>query len=149
MASKWCISKFCHGRVQVLLQLCSTTICGQIDRMYIYRKTYIMHAILWCCESCDCNKDEMPCGNVRTTAVRIRHQVSCCAAQRSRMLLKSPPDQSYAAVSASLKVSRRSAQRSRELQNSTILSVKSHSILRMLLQSLRALCLAPGGSGSI
>ena len=28
-----------NGRVQVLLQLCSTTICDQIDCMYIYRKT--------------------------------------------------------------------------------------------------------------
>jgi len=26
-------------QVQVLLQLCSTTICGQIDRMYIYTET--------------------------------------------------------------------------------------------------------------
>ena len=93
--------------------------------------------------------DEMPCGNVRTTAVRIRHQVSRCAAQQSWLLSKSPPDQINTAVSASLEVSRRSAQRSQELQSLTILSVKSHSILRMLLQSLRALCLAPGGSGSI
>ena len=44
--------------LQMLLQLCSTTICGQIDHMYIYRDTYIIHAILWGCESCDCNKDK-------------------------------------------------------------------------------------------
>jgi len=28
-----------NGRVLVLLRLCSSTICGQIDRMYIYRET--------------------------------------------------------------------------------------------------------------
>jgi len=47
-----------NGRVQVLLRLCSTTICGQIDRMYIYTETYIIHAILSCSKSCDCNKEE-------------------------------------------------------------------------------------------
>jgi len=47
-----------NGRVHMLLWLCSTTICGQIDRMHIYTETYIMHAILWCSKSCDCNKDE-------------------------------------------------------------------------------------------
>jgi len=67
--------------------------------------------------------------------------------------------QSCAAVSASLEVSRRSVQRSQELQNLTILDGASwmhlHNCrcfqehLRMLLESLRALCLAPGGSGSI
>jgi len=91
----------------------------------------------------------MPWGNVRSTAVRIRHQVACCAALWSRLFSKSPPDQSFTAVSASLAVSCRSAQRSKELPNLTILSVKSQWILRMLLQSLRALCLVPGGSGSI
>jgi len=35
-----------NGPVQVLLRLCSTTICSEIDRMYIHRKTQIMHAIL-------------------------------------------------------------------------------------------------------
>jgi len=47
---------FLNGHVQVLLRLCSTTIWGQIDHMYIYRKTQIMHAILWCSESCDCKR---------------------------------------------------------------------------------------------
>jgi len=28
-----------NGRLQVLLRLCSTTICGQIDHMYIYSDT--------------------------------------------------------------------------------------------------------------
>jgi len=67
--------------------------------------------------------------------------------------------QSSAAVSASLEVSRRSAQRSQKLRNLTILDGTSwmhlHNCrcfqehLRKLLQSLRALCLAPGGSGSV
>jgi len=122
-----------NGRVQMLLRLCSSTICSQIDRMSMYRKTYIMHAILFCSEASDCNKDEMPCGNVRTTAVGMSPTLSLCCA----------------AVSASLEDFRRSAQRSQELQNLTIVSVKSHSILRMLLQSLTGLCLAPGGSESI
>ena len=39
-ASKCCISKCSlHGCGLVLLRLCSSTICGQIDRMYIYRET--------------------------------------------------------------------------------------------------------------
>jgi len=45
------------GRVQVHFRLCSTTIFGLIDHMNIYTETYIMHAISWCSESCDCNKD--------------------------------------------------------------------------------------------
>jgi len=28
-----------NGRLEMLLRLCSTTICGQIDCMYIYRET--------------------------------------------------------------------------------------------------------------
>jgi len=40
------------------LRSCSTPICGQIDRMSRYRDTWIMYAILWCSESCDCNKDD-------------------------------------------------------------------------------------------
>jgi len=47
-----------NGRLQMLLRLCMTTICGQIDRMYIFSNSYIMHAILLGSESCDCNKDE-------------------------------------------------------------------------------------------
>ena len=37
--------------------------------------------------------DEMPCGYVRTTAVRIRHQVSHRVAQPSRLLTKYPAEQ--------------------------------------------------------
>ena len=36
--------------------------------------------------------DEMPFGYVRTTAVIIRHQVSCRAAQRSRLLSMYPAE---------------------------------------------------------
>ena len=81
-----------NRRVQVLLWLCTSTICGQIDRMYIYRETYIMHGILWCSESCDYNKDKMPCSYVRTTAVRIWHKVSHRAVQWSRLLSKYPAE---------------------------------------------------------
>jgi hypothetical protein len=44
--------------VQVVLQLCSTTICSHIDSMYITRETNKLHSILWCSKSCDCNKDK-------------------------------------------------------------------------------------------
>jgi precorrin-6B methylase 2 len=60
--------------------------------------------------------NEIPCGcgTLRTTAVRIWHQVSRGAC---------------AEVSAALEVSRRPAQMSQQLQNLTILIVKSRSIL--------------------
>jgi len=51
-----------------------------------------MHAILRGSESCDCNKDKYDIqnacayGSVRTTALRIRHQLSRRAAQRSQLL---------------------------------------------------------------
>jgi hypothetical protein len=46
------------GCCQVLLQLCSITISGQIGHMYIYSEIKIMHAILWCTKPCYCSKDE-------------------------------------------------------------------------------------------
>jgi len=60
--------------------------------------------------------DEMPCGfgTLRTTGVRISHQVS---------------HRACAEVSAAPEVSRRLAQRFQQLQNLTILIVKSCSIL--------------------
>jgi len=91
----------------------------------------------------------MPCGclTIRTTAVTIWHQVAHRACTE---------------VSAALEVSSRPVQRSHQLQNLTILIVNLvaswmhlHNYrcfqvhLRMLLQSLRALCKAPGGPGSI
>jgi len=51
-----------------------------------------MNEILLYSESCNCKKDEMLCSYVRTTAVRIRHQVSCRAVQRSRLLSKYPAE---------------------------------------------------------
>jgi hypothetical protein len=47
-----------HGRDRVLLWLCSSTIRGPTDNMYVYRETGIMHGILWCCESSAYNKDK-------------------------------------------------------------------------------------------
>jgi len=62
--------------------------------------------------------DEMPCGygTLRTTGVRIWHQVSRRACGE---------------VSAALEVSHWPAQRSPQLQNWTILIVKSHSMLNV------------------
>jgi len=69
--------------------------------------------------------NQMPCscGTLRTTAVRIWHQVS---------------HRACAEVLAALEVSRRPAQRSQQLQNLTILIVKSRCILNAspLLQVL-------------
>jgi len=82
--------------------------------------------------------DEMPCdyGTLRTTGVRIRHQVSRRACTE---------------VSAALEVSRRPAQRSQQLQNLTILIVKSRSILNappslQVLSGARANALAESES---
>ena len=93
-----------NGRLQVLHWLCSTTICGQIDRMYIYRDTWIMHAILWGSESCDCNKDKYDSWNALCLWNPKNHCYNCRCFQEH---------------------------------------------LRMLLQSLRGLCKAPGGPQSI
>jgi len=113
-----------RGRVQVLLRLCSATNSGQIDRMYIYTETYIMHAILRCRESCDCNKDEYDkskCHEVMYEQLLWEygtksHAVLCSSLGCSRSF-----PQSCASVLAALEVSCRSAERSQELQNWTIL----------------------------
>jgi len=93
--------------------------------------------------------NKIPCGceTLRTTVVRIWHQVSRRAC---------------AEISAALEVTRRPAQRSRQGWNLNILilnlvaswmhlhncrCLQGH--LRMLLQSLRVYCEAPGGPGSI
>jgi len=97
----------------------------------------------------------MPGGYVRTTAVRIRHQVSRSAAHLSRLLTKSPAELLWKSP----------ADLCRGLRSPKIwLSYKSNLVaslmhlhnsrcfqehLRMLLHSLRPLCLSPGGSGSI
>ena len=54
MNSVWML----NGRVQMLLRLCSSTICREIDSMYISGETQTMHAIFWCSKSCDCKKDQ-------------------------------------------------------------------------------------------
>ena len=82
-----------NGRVQVLLRVCSSTICSQIDHMYIYRKTWIMHAVLWCCECCECNKDEYDEKKFRVVMYepllwKYGTKSSPEAVQRSHLLLK-------------------------------------------------------------
>jgi len=47
-----------NEHVLVLLQLYWSTICSQIECIYICWETWMMHAVLWCRESCGCNKDE-------------------------------------------------------------------------------------------
>jgi len=87
------------------------------------------------------------CGTLRSTAVRIWNQVSRRACTE---------------VSVDPEVSCRPAQRSQQLHNLTILIVNlvaswmhlhncrcSQEHLRMLLQSPRAHCTAPGGAGRI
>jgi len=85
-----------NGRVQVLLRLCTTTICGQIDRVYVYTETWILHTILWCSESCDCNKDELDKRKcllvVCCAAVSAALEFSCRAVQRSQLLSNSPAE---------------------------------------------------------
>jgi len=58
-SSKWCMSKFsqwaCAGAPPIMLDYHLRT---DWPYVYIYRQTKIMHAILWCSESCDCNKDK-------------------------------------------------------------------------------------------
>jgi len=141
-----------NGRVQVLLRLCSSTICSQIDRMYIYRETVRTHAIYWCSKSCDCNKDKYD----MTKFLVVMHEQllweystksSTEAAQWSRLLSKFPTElcsglsfcpslpQIYSEVWGAPKF------------DYAIRLVSEH--LRMLLQTLRAHCLAPGRSGSI
>jgi len=85
-----CLSSL-NGRLDVLLRLCSTTICGQIDRLNIYSETWILHAILWCSESFDCNKDEYDTEN----AMQLWNPKNHCCENTARSL-----PQSCAVVSA-------------------------------------------------
>jgi hypothetical protein len=98
--------------LKVLLQLPSSTVCSQIDHMYIYTVTLIMHGILWCSKSGDCNKAEYDRPNAllswnrknhcsenvtpslpqSCTEVSARFEVPLRPAQRSLLLLKSPAD---------------------------------------------------------
>jgi hypothetical protein len=65
--------------------------------MYIYRETWIMHAILWCSESWDCNKDQYDKTKflvVKTEPLLSEYgtKSSTDASQEFRHLLKSPTD---------------------------------------------------------
>jgi len=83
-----------------------------------------MHGILWCSESCDCNKDKYDKTKylvVMWEPLLWEYSIKSRAELRSYLGCSRSIPQSSAAVSASLEVSRRSAQRSQELQNLTIL----------------------------
>jgi len=121
-----------NGHVQLLLRLCLSTICSQIDHMYLYGKTQIMHATLWCSKSCACNKEEYD----KTNCLVVMKEPQlweysttsptelCSCLRGSRHI-----PQSLAVVSTSLQVSCRSELRSQKLPKLTILEVKSCSIL--------------------
>ena len=93
--------------------------------------------------------DKMHCSyeSLRTTAVRIQHLVSQRAAQRFQLLSKSPPDLCRHPSCSKVCLSYKS--------NLGVFWMHLHNCkcyqehLRMLLLSLSALCLAPGGPGSI
>ena len=103
----------------------------------------------------------MPCGYGRTTAVGIQHQVfhRCCAAvsaafevsrkavQLSQHLSKSPSDLHSGLSSSYIWLFCKLNPVASWMQLHNCRCFLEH--LRMLLQSLRAPCLAPGGSGSI
>jgi hypothetical protein len=106
--------------LQVLLQSCSTTICGWIGRTCLYRDKQEILAILWGCESCNCNNEEFD-----------RRNASCLGNAKPQHYVNLVPSvtQGCAAVSAFVEVSQEAAQRSQLLRNVTILQDKSHSIL--------------------
>jgi len=141
-----------NWRIQMLLRLCSSTICSQIDYMYLYTETSILYAILWHCKSCDWNNDEYDKTKflvvMKKPLLWEHHTKSCTeAAQQSWLLSKYPAE-----LRSSLCISRSLLQICAEVSGApkfdySISQISEH--LRMLLQSLRALCKAPGGSGSI
>jgi len=89
----------------------------------------------------------MPCGYVRTTPVKIQHQVFHRAAQQSQFLSKSPTDLHRGLSSSKIWLFQKSNHIASWMHLHNCKCFQEH--LRMLLQSLRALCLSPGGSGSI
>jgi len=163
---RWCLStQGCPN--------CIPSVAGSISvirvspYVYIYRETEIIYAILWCSESCDCNKDESD----KQNALWLWHPKDHCCENMapslpqslrrghrwSRRLMRTCTE-----VSAALESSCRTAQMSQQLQNMTILIVnlvafwmhlhtcrRFQGHLRMLLKSLRVHCKAPGGPGSI
>jgi len=107
--------------------------------------------------------NEMPCGcrNLRTTAVRIWHKVSCRActvvsaalvvsrrpALRARLLSKCPTDLCRGPRSSKIWLFYKSNLVASWMHLYNCRCFQEH--LSMLLQSLRALSKAPGGPGSI
>jgi len=89
----------------------------------------------------------MPCGYVRTTALRIRHRVSPRAAQWSQVLSKCPADLRRGLSSSKIWLFQKSNLVAYWMHLHNCRCFQEH--LTMLLQSLRALYLAPGGYGSI
>jgi len=135
--------------------------------MYIYRETYIINAILWCCKSCDCNKDEYDrqnalrswnpknnyCGNTAPSlpqscpVVSAASKVSRRASLWSQPLSKSPADLHRGPRSSKIWPSEQSNLIASWMHLHNCRCFQEHP--RILLQSLSALCKAPGGPGSI
>jgi len=91
----------------------------------------------------------MPCSyrTNRTTAVTIWRQVYGRAAQRSQLLSRSPTDLRRGLSCSKIWVSYKSNLVASWMYLHACRSFLEH--LSLLLESLRALCLAPGGAGSI
>jgi len=124
-----------------------------------------MHAILWCSKFCDCNKDEygkMKWGVVSNHPLLWEHDSNlsaelcsilgcswslCRDLQWSQVLSKSPADWRRGLLSSHMSL----------LYQPNLVASWKHlhkcrcfqEQPRILLQSLRALCLAPAGPGSI
>jgi len=155
-----------NQRLKMLLQSLLSTVCSQIHHMSIYRETYVINVMSCCCNSCDCINDEYD----RLNALWLWHHKNHCWENATSSFL-----QSCAAVSAAIEFSCWPDQQSQLLSNSPAdkyrglsysivwLSDESNLVvscmhlhkcrssqehLRMLLQSLGALCLAPGGLGA-
>ena len=134
-----CLSSL-NRYVQVFLWLRSSTVGTQSNCMYIYWETKIIHSILWCSRSCDWNKDEYN----RHHALWLWNPRSHCSEKTTQYLL-----QSCAEVSGAPKIQQSNKSNLiaswMHLHNCRCFQVH----LRMLLQSLKALCWAPGGNESI
>jgi len=93
--------------------------------------------------------DEMPSvhGTLKTTAVGIQLQVSCRAAQQSQLLSKSPTNPRRCLSGSEIWLSEKSNLVASWMHLENCRSIQEH--LRILLLSLRELCLAPAGPGSI
>jgi hypothetical protein len=92
---------------------------------------------------------EMPCGygTLWTIAVGIRHKVSRRAAQRSQAALEVSADLCRGLSYSKIWLSYKSNLVASWMHLQNCRCFQEH--LRMLLQSLRALCFAPEGPGSI